>query len=163
MLAVDQRRHAVGALAGLEQQRIAVVADERGVEREHRAQASDAAAPRALCHQHGHALHELVLVAAGPALRVRVGRGSERRTHQIPGVALPMTHLQRRRLRLPCRSRHLARHRIVPQAAAHRSRVVRAMLGGLRRRGLRVLGVLGGIVRLLSHDSGAGEQSRGTD
>ena len=70
MLAVDQRRVTVRRLAGLEQQRVAVLPDGRGLGGQHRAQAQRRRAQWMLAHRHQHVVGVPLRVAARAALLV---------------------------------------------------------------------------------------------
>lgn len=117
MLAVHQRLDAVGRLAGLEQQRIAVAPHER-IERHHRAQAPGARAGGALPHDHEHARHEHLLVAARAALAV-VNDIRIAMQHHGPGLAHDVMAFHRRGVRLPAGAGGLARHGLRPERAGH--------------------------------------------
>ena len=69
MLAVNERGHPVGGLAGLEQKRIAVLAHER-IGRDHQADAERTARQLPPRHEHEHAGGEVLGRPARPALVV---------------------------------------------------------------------------------------------
>jgi hypothetical protein len=118
MLAVDQRRTAVGGLAAAEQQRIAALAHER-IERQHRAQAQRARPQRPLAHRHAHAVAEPFAGTARAALMV-VDAVDDAMEHPHPIAGHELRALVGRGIRLPARSRRLARHEIGSVHALHR-------------------------------------------
>ena len=99
MLAIDQRRRAVGRLAGLSEQRIAALAHRR-IERDHSAQAERSGTERAIRHQHRHALGEDFLAAPRPGLAV-VDGVDEALRHQLPVAAREVQAIHRCRIGLP--------------------------------------------------------------
>ena len=126
MLAVDQRRRAVGRLAGLSEERIAALAHRR-IEREHRVQAERPRAERAVGHQHRHAFGERLVAAPGSCLVV-VDGVDEGLRHDLPFVGSKVQAVERRSVGLPRGSRAVARHRIRAERASHRRRA-RGCLG----------------------------------
>jgi hypothetical protein len=136
MLSIDERCLTVRGLPRLQQQRITLGSDRRGLERDHPPETEPTAADRPLRDQHPHVDRVEGRVAAVAALigildeRVRV-------RHRLPRPTDPVDAAVRRGLGLPRGARRLARHRVLPQEAAHRLVLVLGVLGGRHLHGRR--------------------------
>ena len=119
MLAVDERL-AIQRLSGLQQQRIAGLADRRRICREHASQPESAGAERALSHEHDHCWTEELAVTSWAALLV-VDNVGEAMEHEHPVLLHEMHPLHGCRVRLPARTRGLTPHRVRAVHASHRA------------------------------------------
>ena len=130
MLAVDERRAAVGGLAGRQQQRVAVRAHER-IGRQHRAEAERGIAEIALGHAHQHSGHEEFAATARAALAI-IDAVNERVAHQHPIAKHGVNAFVRRGVGQPARARSFARHRIGAEEALHLHLMPAHVVAGVR-------------------------------